>query len=105
MSDLAQNSSPLFGKNTNTDHYNGVTTKHIENRTPPPKKLTHKIYHNKLSTNKAACKDEYWPEIRRTHSWRPDNVFIYWDPLRVRTVFFRHLTLKMVRMENQLVFF
>ena len=28
-----------------------------------------------IITNNAACKDEYWPEIRRTHGWRPWNIF------------------------------
>ena len=34
------------------------------------------------STNNAACKDEYWPEIRRTHGWRP------WNILSSKSTFF-----------------
>ena len=66
MLDLAQNSPPTSKqkyKNTN----NTRTIIIDKNRTLPNKKLTP----GTCSTNNASCKDEYWPEIRRTHGWRP----------------------------------
>ena len=62
MLDLAQNSPPK-SKNTNTDHYSRRKTGPLPIKDSPIQYVT--------STNNAACKDEYWPKIRRTHGWRP----------------------------------
>ena len=66
MLDLAQNSPPKVK----------IPTRAIlvDEKYEPPNKNSSILYIT--STNNAACKDEYWPEIRRTHGWRPWNLFI-----------------------------
>ena len=45
-----------------------------KNRIPPTKKnIIHIVYYK---YQQATWKYEYRPEIRRTHSWRPENIFV-----------------------------